>query len=1188
MTLLDQDARDAALDISHSLVVTAPAGSGKTGLLTFRVLKLLAVAAQPEEILAITFTKKAAKEMQERIISALQQADTFSQGKTAEQTWQAIHDIDDDFQQHTLRLAFAALENARTQQWQLIDNPNRLKIKTIDSFCRELAVSLPIASGLDASAGTATLPNTLYGHAVDLLINEYAQGQFVEPMNTLLDHFDGNLDKLKAQFVTMLAKRDQWLPLIMGLHAQESIEESLNHTLAQLCVDKLEALTEHFWPYSHDVLPLTHLAAENLKEMAPESPICQLHNVFSIPEPSLKSMATFWQPLAQLLTTTTDTFRKTVNKNTGFPPSAKEAKTQFTAHLKTLALDNTLLEHLAACKLFPTQGYTPEQSHIINTLGQLLPVSVAFLHIAFKQKTQVDFTEVMLAAHRALGIDSETPTDLNLLLDYKLNHILIDEFQDTSYTQLQLLELLTQAWQPDEHRTLFVVGDGMQSCYRFRNANVGIFLNIRDHGTQNIQPLAVNLNVNFRSNKGVVDWVNNVFSQTFPEHNDINYGAVTYEHSHAFNTESPNDAVSCVGHVYHDNPDQISPFTAKDDAKKQQIADIITTIKTHQATSPNATIAVIAKAKKYLKEVIAALKDHTINHNAIDIDTLIERPEIHDLLTITRLLHNPHCHTTWLAFLRAPWCGLTLKELSLVGGEYAIKNQSPEAITTRLFDQDILNSVSEETRLRLVRARDVMYQQFAQQKRVPLSQTIEQCWYSLGGGLYVEHNYQQDNIDRYLQLVASNEKAYELPIWDDFIEQLTQLFAIQKPDTTSTTPPVELMTMHKSKGLEFDYVFLIGLEGRGKNDDKTLLNWSQYLDTQNTLHTLLSPLKSHTDDKPSALDTFIAKQHKQSSLIEQNRLMYVACTRAKQKLYVHALLCEKHDTKTDTLSITPPQASSLLAPLWPHTEAQFDLIYTKTKHNEHSIETAKSIESTENEHNQLHVNTQPHLHAHLDTQLLDSYSTINLLTEHINNTAEKADKTTNVSNAPFNNTDTDFFTNKEDDEDKRVAGIFLHRLLQHYGQKSIDTLHSHTVNEQETHWIRWLGTQGLNPQDATDTYHTTMQCLLRLKTDETFLWLMSPNFETSHCEWELYYSKPLKKIIIDRFFIENETAWIIDYKSAKKHAGQSMDAFLHEQHMHYQDQLERYHAVIAHRYPKLTIKTALYFPFESQLHITSD
>jgi len=1174
MTLFDQDAREAALDISHSLVVTAPAGSGKTGLLTFRVLKLLAVATQPEEILAITFTKKAAKEMQERIISALQQADNFSQGKTAEQTWHAINNINDDFQQQTLRLAFAALENARAQQWQLIDNPNRLKVKTIDSFCRELAVSLPIASGLDASAGTATLPNTLYAHAVDLLINEYAQGQFIEPMNTLLDHFDGNLDTLKAQFVTMLAKRDQWLPLIMGLHSDESIEESLSHTLEQLCIEKLDVLAEHFWPYAHDLLPLTHQAAENLKEIAPESSICQLQDVFSIPEASVKSMATFWQPLAQLLTTQSDTFRVQVNKNIGFPPSAKEAKTQFSQHLKTLALDNTLLEHLTACKLFPTQGYTPKQSRIMNTLGQLLPISVAFLHIAFKQKTQVDFTEVMLAAQRALGIDSDTPTDLNLLLDYKLNHILIDEFQDTSYTQLQLLELLTQAWQPDEHRTLFVVGDGMQSCYRFRNANVGIFLNIRDHGTQNIQPLAVNLNVNFRSNKGVVDWVNTVFSHTFPAHNDINYGAVTYEHSHAFNTASPNEAVCCMGHVYHDKSDHVSPFIAKDNAKKQQIADIITAIKTHQAASPQATIAVIAKAKKYLKDVIAALKDHGINHNAIDIDTLIERPEIHDLLTITRLLHNPYCHTTWLAFLRAPWCGLTLKELSIVCGEYAIKNISPEAITTRLFDASILAMLNEETRQRVIRARDIMHQQFAQQKRISLSQTIEQCWYSLGGGLYIEHHYQHDNIERYLELVANHEKACELPIWDDFIEQLTQLFATQKPDTANLIPPVELMTMHKSKGLEFDYVFLIGLEGKSMNDEKTLLNWSQYLDTQNTLHTLLSPLKSHTDDTPSALDKFIATQHKKSSLIEQNRLMYVACTRAKQKLYVHALLCEKYDPKTDTLSITPPQSSSLLAPLWPYTDAQFDLIYTKTVQNTSHIPNTDGVQH------------KPQLQAHLDTSLLHTHSTLKLLEQHTEN--HQILKPADHSNAPFNNTETDFFTPKDDDEDKRVAGIFLHRLLQHYGQKGIEALQDSVVQEQETHWVTWLGTQGLSKQDASQTYHSTMQCLLRLKADNTFLWLMRQDFETSHHEWALYYSKPLKKIIIDRFFIDNETAWIIDYKSATKHLGQSIEAFLHEQQMHYQDQLERYHAVIAHQYPKLKIKTALYFPFESILHITND
>ena len=147
MKPVDQSARDSALDISQSWVVTAPAGSGKTGLLTLRVLKLLAVVESPEEILAITFTRKAAAEMLERIVGALIEADELTRNCSPAQALEKINQIDDE---HTLRFmhsAYAALERDKTQGWNLLQNTNRLKITTIDGFCRELSNQLPMLSG---------------------------------------------------------------------------------------------------------------------------------------------------------------------------------------------------------------------------------------------------------------------------------------------------------------------------------------------------------------------------------------------------------------------------------------------------------------------------------------------------------------------------------------------------------------------------------------------------------------------------------------------------------------------------------------------------------------------------------------------------------------------------------------------------------------------------------------------------------------------------------------------------------------------------------------------------------------------------------------------------------------------------------------------------------------------------------
>lgn len=93
-------------------------------------------------------------------------------------------------------------------------------------------------------------------------------------------------------------------------------------------------------------------------------------------------------------------------------------------------------------------------------------------------KNEVDFTTISQQALSALG-DAENPTDLALYLDNTLHHILVDEFQDTSITQFELLTKLVHGWQQGDGKTLFIVGDPMQSIYRFRQAEVGLFLRLK-------------------------------------------------------------------------------------------------------------------------------------------------------------------------------------------------------------------------------------------------------------------------------------------------------------------------------------------------------------------------------------------------------------------------------------------------------------------------------------------------------------------------------------------------------------------------------------------------------------------------------------------------------------------------------------------------------------------------------------
>src|SRR5690606_1199206 len=157
----------------------------------------------------------------------------------------------------------------------------------------------------------------------------------------------------------------------------------------------------------------------------------------------------------------------------------------------------------------------------------VLPVAVAELQLVFQAQGQADYIEAALRALQALG-SSDEPTDLALAFDYRLQHLLVDEFQDTSYGQLDLLERLTAEWYEGDGRTLFCVGDPMQSIYRFRQAEVGLFLQLQQQGLRNLQLEPLQLQANFRSTRPIIHWLNRVFPQVLAPQDDAERGAVRY------------------------------------------------------------------------------------------------------------------------------------------------------------------------------------------------------------------------------------------------------------------------------------------------------------------------------------------------------------------------------------------------------------------------------------------------------------------------------------------------------------------------------------------------------------------------------------------------------------------------------------------------------------------------------------
>ena len=204
----DELARETALDVTRSFIVQAPAGSGKTELLTRRYLALLATVQAPESVLAITFTRKAAAEMRHRILGALRAA---SGGGP------------DDLHPRTLELARAALAVDSRFGWDLLGNPGRLRIQTIDSLNMGLARRLPVLSGLGAGLAVEEDARDLYRRAAERLLEHLPAGDRLHSraVATLLGHADNRVQRFVDLVIEMLARRESWGPKLPGITDDE-------------------------------------------------------------------------------------------------------------------------------------------------------------------------------------------------------------------------------------------------------------------------------------------------------------------------------------------------------------------------------------------------------------------------------------------------------------------------------------------------------------------------------------------------------------------------------------------------------------------------------------------------------------------------------------------------------------------------------------------------------------------------------------------------------------------------------------------------------------------------------------------------------------------------------------------------------------------------------------------------------
>lgn len=1086
---------NSAIEPTVSATVSASAGTGKTWSLVSRIIRLLIAGAEPGNILAITFTRKAAAEMQARLNERLLELARCTPTELEKNLQLIGAPIDSE-----------SANQARGLYETILYTNHPPRITTFHAMCQELLKRFPfdanVPPGFELTEQTADLEN----EARDLLFTQATlenEGEIAQALETLF-YYCGGLENTKLALDNFLNHRSDWWAFTLG--QKKPAEYAIDKLKTQLGVDFTDDPVHAF--FTQDILS----KLGEFTELLSKHPIKKNQEAVEIISTLLieiesKQYADAFSNLQRVFFTTTGSPRS--RKASG----AQQSKMGETGELRFLELHGFFIDEITALADKQAKLNTFLVSSAWYCVGQRL---LQHYQTIKNEQRILDFADLEWNAFLLLS-DENHATWIQYKLDSRINHVLIDEYQDTNPTQWFLLKPLLEeisSTNKDSNRSIFIVGDTKQSIYRFRRAQPKLFDVAQNWLSNNTECVNASLDLSRRSSPAIINFVNTIFADGILRDHIVNFEA---HDTHLKNLWGKVTIPPLFMDDETDHPEEDAlektfrnplhtPYIIDEDQRRineaQYIANEISTL------MANKTIIGSEGKERYLNysDIIILLGQRThagiyqkeLNARAIPFiginkGTLLETLEVKDLSALLNILVMPFDNLSLAQVLKSPIFNCSDQELL-----------SLASLKSKPWFERLITFAEQNPNLASINRAVILLSGWKSAAgKLPVHDLLDKIisesnlinrYVSAYPG-YLKHSVEA-NLNRFIELALEIDSG-RYPSISRFLQRLNSLRDNQKdaPDELpagKNTDRVRLLTIHAAKGLEAPVIFLADANSSPQNKQayNTVVDWPA--EAEKPASFLLALKK---DDQDLMVKQIFTEQTHDIQR-EQANLLYVALTRAKQLLYVTG-----NKGKRDLSGLK--WYDMIRSQLEQHSEiveSKEDGTLVIQRHQMPANVTAPDSRSTEPS-------------ADIPLQMTKPFSKI--ITE------------LDLTPSSFNQQEPlaiDQWDKTESDNNAQLRGIIIH--------KSLQLLTESNDFEESRQTIQSLYQKDSSREDLDQYWQEAKSLIENKRYDYLF---DNTTYEKAFNEVPVQYSHRHFRIhgIIDRLVVSADSVYIVDYKTAK-------------------------------------------------------